>query len=112
MAEASARMKSDSYSYEWVRAAHGRYPSGCHHDDDIEGARWREVGDKALRLEMPDGTAVLLSIDDRGMIIATQAPRLPDGKLPKPSGFVYHSTAPEDRALFASFIEFTGAKNE
>ncbi len=41
-----------------------------------------------MRLEMPDGTAVIMVPRDDGVVLATQGCKLPNGALPQPSGIV------------------------
>ena len=39
-----------------------------------------------MRLEMPDGTFILLVPHNEGVVVGTQGTRLPNGDLPQPSG--------------------------
>lgn len=55
-----------------------------------------------MRLEMPDGTAVILVPYGEGVVVGTQGRRLPDGDLPAPSGLVVEG---DDAALLASLLE-------
>lgn len=41
-----------------------------------------------MRIEMPDGTSVILVEHDDGVVLATQGARLNDNSLPKPSGLL------------------------
>ncbi len=44
---------------------------------------------------MPDGTAVLFVETENGFTLATQGKRLPDGKLPRPSGLGFFGCGPD-----------------
>lgn len=48
-----------------------------------------------MRIEMPDGTAVILVTHEDGVVVATQGTRLQDGTLPPPSGMLATGTSAE-----------------
>ena len=58
-----------------------------------------------MRLEMPDGTAVILVPRDDGVVVGTQGRRLPNGDLPQPSGLVVSGVDAEMLAALCDVVE-------
>lgn len=46
-----------------------------------------------MRIEMPDGTAVVILKHELGLVLATQAANPDGGKMPKPSGILFAGDA-------------------
>ena len=55
-----------------------------------------------MRLEMPDGSAVIMVPREEGVVIATQGRVLPNGDRPQPSGLTVEG---EDAMLLAALMD-------
>ena len=55
-----------------------------------------------MRLEMPDGSAVIMVQRDGGIVLATQGGPLPGGDRPQPSGLTVEG---EDAMLLAALMD-------
>ena len=55
-----------------------------------------------MRLEMPDGSAVIMVQRDGGIVLATQGGPLPDGDRPQPSGLFVDG---DDARTLAALID-------
>ena len=64
-----------------------------------------------MRLEMPDGTAVLLVPHAEGVVVGTQGVRLPGGDRPAPSGLLVTGTDAEMLAVLVGCVEDAEAES-
>lgn len=55
-----------------------------------------------MRLEMPDGTAVIMVPREGGVVLATQGAKLPNGDLPQPSGLQIEG---DDAMMLAALMD-------
>jgi hypothetical protein len=58
-----------------------------------------------MRLEMPDGTAVLLIPNEDGVVVASQGARAVDGTLPRPSGMLVTGDSAELLGALVDVVE-------
>lgn len=55
-----------------------------------------------MRLEMPDGTFIIMVPRDDGVVIGTQGRRLVNGELPQPSGLMVEG---QDAMMLAALMD-------